>query len=607
MNIFKVYAFIMSVFIILFFNACSNNSDTPASTTATPVIPVVTTPTTTTPSVVDTNTTTTSISTVILPVTSTTVNTHNEIVSIKVSIIDEKNNPFTTGNVKIIYPNDVRVGRDIGSFKESTVAVDNGVANFTYTSPSNLDANTSNILFSFYHDSNPTQTALYTISILPLVNQIVLTNYTLNTSITTDVNMGLEDRKAVSFTLLDDQDALVKDTDITSIKITSLNPSIGILEDKNGTTAASITLSNKNSVTVNVKSNTKSGLVPLKVEATFTDVNNQEQNLSKVFNVVILSGPPTAMSLSYVGSNQVDARAKYVDRWALTVTDKYNNPVNTAPAVSMGAMVGYAQDSSNTAANSANNLYFKNSADINATLDHLKATANVFGSVDQVHDYLVTFGSGYTYDASGKWDINTNNDTSILDFVDGFDGNDTLNMGFAVGHNQRNDACRTGIEWIANVYPDNNNYIIDDTGSLIINIEYDYYLAGKDIILWVNLNGLQNSDTTIGRIGEARKLKLRGIGVTAQKVDFSKGFDEEVTLKIQLDGTGEYLRNTRFEYDVEVLSDDANWIVSDDSVSRGVTYCNGENGTSYVKVNFTTPTANSGSVTLKNIVLLNEF
>jgi len=393
-----------------------------------------------------------------------------------------------------------------------------------------------------------------------------------------------------------------------------LNPSLGTLEDTAGNSGTTITVKDKNNVTVNVLSNTKSGVVPIKVDAVFTDVNSKEQNLTNIFNIVVLSGPPSAMSLSYAGTDSQVKKtsAKMVEKWVLTVTDKYNNLVNTNPAVSMGMLAGYAQSSA-AVNNVANYLYYLPSVG-NGTLSGVNNTfispVGAFGNVDKDNEYLVTFGNGYTYNVSGKWDINTNSN-SVLDLIDDYNGADTTGLGYAVGNNFRQDACREGVEWVANVYPeDSGNYIVDGNGSLVMNVEYDYYLTGKDTVLWVNLTGSQNSGGEIIRLGEAKKTGLRAAGLTAETFSFSAGFQGTVRLNMTINDTAVFLRNANFSYSVEVASDDANWSVTDTSMNHGITYCYGTQnqvGASYVDVTFTSPTPNPGTVTLSNVVPATEF
>jgi len=103
---------------------------------------------------------------IILPVTTKEVTTNSQAFDIVVNVIDDKGAPYSTGKVVIDYPDDYDKGRgDIGSFAPSTGSITNGEATFSYTAPSDLDANTSDITFGFHHDSNPGEIVRYTITI----------------------------------------------------------------------------------------------------------------------------------------------------------------------------------------------------------------------------------------------------------------------------------------------------------------------------------------------------------------------------------------------------------------------------------------------------------
>ncbi|MBU0721824.1 hypothetical protein KJ877_10810 [bacterium] len=342
----KLREVFLAVLIAVFIIGCgSNNSDAPV---ADPTAVIDTNGTTTQ----DENTTipvvdTAPVASVILPKSSTTLTLNSEGVTINVSVIDEFNNPYADGNVKIIYPNDVREGRDVGSFTQLSVALTNGTASFDYTGPTKLDDNTSDIQFYFYHESNPEAGKTFTIHIVPVVDQVVLTNYTLNSSISdNNVSMGLNSNKLMSFFVYDDKNTELDDSSMTSMTVEMLNPSLATLEDINGTSGNTITVNNQNSITVNISSNTISGIVPLKVTAVFLDINNEVKTLTKIFNIVVLSGPPSAMSISYADTAHDTDNANFKERMIVSLTDEYGNQVDSQPALAVEMIAGYAADSS---------------------------------------------------------------------------------------------------------------------------------------------------------------------------------------------------------------------------------------------------------------------
>lgn len=544
-----------------------------------------------------------------------TVTKNGEVVSISLSVYDKYNSAYEGGNIKIIYPDTV-VGSDIGSFDTSSSAVVNGKVNFVYTASNPLDLNGTTLNFKFYHDSEPIRSQKeFTVTINADPNQVVLTNYQLNGIY--DSSMSIETTKGMTFFVEDDLGNAISDSNVTSMTISLLNSNLGLLRDSADRNGSSLDFNSTNNVQVNLESKTLSGLIPIQVYTEFKDANNQDKNLTKVFNVVILSGPPTAMSLSYAGTTQESANAKFIENWVLTVTDKYNNLVNTTPSISTGMITGYA-DANNTSSNAGNYLYFNSSInDGNLTnvsgagTDTFTSSREAFSKIDLVNDTLVLFGgTGYVFDTYGKWDIDSKLNTELT-LTDDYNGSNATGLGYAVGHNFRNEVC-DGSSVVANVYAKDNNNILDTTGSMIIQVEYDYYLVGKSTVLWANLVGQSNGDTV--RTGIGKKITLRGNGINGESYDYAKGYEGVVTLSVKITDTVEYYKNTNFDYVVKVTGDDTNWTISSTSMDPGlgITACvNGDGkstgGVAYVDVNITSPALNAGTVSLENVLVRPEF
>ena len=547
-------------------------------------------------------------STVVLPINSSTLVVGSEVVNIDVNVFDNANNPLLTGEVKVIYPDSVQSGVDVGSFENNQVELNNGTASFVYTAPSKLNENASDIVFGFYHSENLDDIKNYTFRINPITDQIILNEYELTSSVSDDnYIMNLEDTKQITFYIKNKDGILVSDDKTTSIEIMLLNLSLGDLQGLNGTIGDSLTILNTNSASVNILSNTISGTIPINVKATFVDENGDTQILSKVYNVVILSGPASAISLSYSSTAQDAEYAKFIENWILTVTDRYNNRVNTNPTVSMGMIAGYAKDATLPGKNPYDFIFYE--PDSGGVLmnsypnDLFFTSSDIFTNVNQENEILVLFGDGYTYDASGKWDFyKASNNT--LNLVDEFDGATTSNLGFAVGNNFRQDTNDQGVEWVANVYPrDINTSTIDDTGKMIVQVEYDYYLTGKDVVLWVNLTGkIHNLDST-ARIGEAKKITLRAQGIEPiETCIIPKNTTTICRIHLKISNTTENYRNARMGYKVEVSNDSI--------IINSITDSNNDiinNRITYVDINVTSDIDEGGTVALNFTRVNNEF
>lgn len=383
MNIQKSFIFGLFLAILLVFSGCSgNNSDSPASApTGTDVNTTVPDSNTTLPPV-DVNSTTV---TVILPIPAKSDLVRNsQTVLVTVRAYDSAKLPYSNGLIKLTYPNDVLSGRDIGSFDKYSSALTNGVATFTYTAPANLDANKSNIVFGFYHDSTPADVKAYTFSIVPETNQTVSYSYALSSSLDSgEISTNLKSSKEISFSVFDDKNISVPASSISSINILSLEPSVGMLEDPiRSITDANLTFSAQNDVKINFKTNTTSGIVPLKVKVNFVDT--KINSIEKVFNVVVFSGEPTAMSISYASTSHQATQFK--EKMVVAITDSYGNKVNTSPGLSVSMIAGYVADVSGP----LNKMYHDGS--INATLDKGLFSLNG-GTVAKID--LLSGGSGY--------------------------------------------------------------------------------------------------------------------------------------------------------------------------------------------------------------------
>lgn len=550
---------------------------------------------------------------------STVLTTNNQVVTIEVQAFDNDNAPYSEGSIKVIFPNKAITGStDVGSFDASEKELENGKAVFQYTAPSNLqarvDAGDTGSVFGFYHtaDKNDTLQA-YTFTYAPEAAQVTLTDYELKSSHETST-MGLESTKHLSFYVQDKNGNKLDDTSITSIDIELLNPNFAILKDTSGREGTSLTFLAKNSVSVSLVSDKKSGIVPVEVTANFLDVNGDTRTLSSTFSVIILSGPPTAMSLSYSSTRNEQDRAKFVERWVLSVTDKYNNPVNTNPTVSMGMIAGYATSSA-TNPNPKDYLYYEPTAYYssidgqvveNGTADQFVSSTAVFGNVDLNNDVLVTFGEGYSFDASGKWDFTRVNNTT-LNLIDNFEGSNTNQLAFAVGHNFRDEMCRFGKKALGIVYPKDGIYTIDSTGSMTIEVEYDYYLVGKNIVLWANIVGNQNANvegSETVRIGHAQLENLRGLGIGDVTHLIAAGDTGVFRYSLEITDTAEWYRNANFSYDVEVVGSGNSAIVTN-SMSNGVESCVND-GIAYVDINVTSAGSN-GSVNITRLLVGDEF
>ena len=563
-----------------------------------------------------------------------TLTVNNQLMELGIKVFDgETNAPYSEGKVKVELPSKIITGVDIGSFEAYEVPIVNGIASFKYTGPNNLkslvDSGDLSSTFLFYHEKNIIDKKSVVMNYDPDPDSgYIPANYELVISSQDgDMTMGLEEEKTFSVLLKNDQGNEVSGSSITSMTITSKNTFIAKLLD-NGTESDSITISGQNPVSFNVRTNIKSGLLPVDIVVNFVDPNGISKEMKQTINIVVYSGPATAMSISYVGVEQDTNKAKYIEKFAVTVVDAYNNKVNTKPNIAVGGMVEYAVDGSSTTGErtttSPRLWYGKSDTPYGSivpiggsqTTFDTPAGGKIFQYIDFDNDRLVLFGEGYVYESLGKWDITPNTDDS-LSLNDDYFGEQRDNLFYAVGHNKRQDLCADdGREYIGAAKSD--TYQIDSEGTALIEFEYDYHLTGKDIMLWVNLSGYQADTDTTTRIGEARAHTLRGNGLVTDVQTIAAGSVEvPILFNIAHENASEWYKNGHFGFVVTTQNgctvhnviDSSNFHYDTNGVKLAVKdarACDNE-GVAYVLLNVSSLDGGPCQVTLDNIVVSDEF
>ena len=554
--------------------------------------------------------------------------------------------PYTEGSVKIQLPEKVLEGVDVGSFSSFSVPInDAGVALLTYTGPTNLkaliDKGDLNSIFKIYHSENTDNENRESLIVKYDVSEddYIPINYDL-TIITqnSDFSMAIPNIEKTFSVLLKDSNGNTinnNDINITSIEVETENALIAQLFDSNSSTLVDkLLLTEKNNTPFILKSKTLSGLVPIKVTMTFKDINNKVEVLSRVINVRIMSGLPSAISITYLSSSQDSERAKYEEKFVVSVTDEYSNKVNTKPYISLGAVVGYAVDgresSSIESSNSRRLFYGKRDIDsgiAKGIIDNLddkdvhttsfsdttSARSTVFQHVNiegENSDKLLIFGRGKSYDAMGKWDF-IKIDDSILKLQDDYFGETQQELYYAVGHNYYQDQCLDdGREWLGTT--DSQSYQLDDEGSVIISYKYDYQLMGKDALVWVNLNGYQPKIAKKIRIGEVLKHTLRGEGliqVPADGYSLDKNATTSATFEIWQKNSSKPYRNAHFGWSVkagsscEIVSYHSSNSLDARTCSNG--YSN--EGRGYITFNLKAPEDKSCTFNIDRVLIAHEF
>jgi len=547
---------------------------------------------------------------------------NSQNVQIVVQVYEQGTNVrYSQGNVRVSLPDSVLTGVDVGNFTEFVVPVGtDGTAIFNFTGPQDIktliENNETGAVFKFYHEEN-SGAKVDVKTVYSLLSDYIPANYILSTSSSDgEQTMGLQLLKTFTLTLKDDLDNLVKDEDITKITIESQNILIGQLIDANtGAKVTKLTLNGAdavNSFSFPVQTYKLSGLLPIEISVEFNDGNGQAVTKTINMNVVVFSGPPTAISISYAGVDTVAGLPKYFEKFVVTVTDAYSNPVNSRPYISVGSMVEYAVDGSSTTGvrTTTSPRLWHGAYDTTATLEpiggnkaQLTTTSDAFDYIDINNDKLVIFGTGFVLEALGKWDIDSAS-SQALQLKDDYNGSTRENLYFAVGHNNRQDLCANdGRTYLGTMKAD--KYQLDDLGHAFVTFEYDYHLTGKDIMIWANLVGFQADNNQTGRIGKAKKHTLRGNGlVSPNKYTLPIGAPARpYGFEVHHENAPEWYRNGHFGYAIKGTCQVEN--VIDHSNNYDARAC--INTIGFVDLNVSNPGQKACTISIDSIAVSPEF
>jgi len=559
------------------------------------------------------------------------LSTNSQSLSIPIKVFKDIS-PYTQGSVKVELPKKVLEGSDVGLFDKYEVDVnDKGIAVFNYTGPSNLQAlidnNELGSTFKFYHVESTKSKKEFKVVYEIDEGSYIPVDYSLKVTTQGDkFSMGIPNlQKTFTVNILDKDGNNVEHEDVnfTKIEVATENALIAqLIDNTTKEISNNVNLESNTSTTFILNSKKLSGIAPIRVTVEFIDINGKVQKLSTIVNVRVMSGPPSAISVSYLSTGQDEERAKYQDRFAVSVTDEYGNKVNTKPYISLGAIVGYAVDGKEASSIETNNtrrLYNARfdkgdgviipGATPSATIFEEKSEdSEVFKYVNAEganSDKLVVFGTGKNYEAMGKWDFSQIDDRTLA-LEDDYFGARREGLYYAIGHNYYQDQCQEdGREWLGST--DSDTYQLDEEGTVFISYKYDYHLTGKDALVWVNLSGYQADTDKNTRIGEVVKHTLRGNGLISQP---SEGYalDKNTTIVAKFDihheNAPEWYQNGHFAYQVEATK--CSYHVIDSSNLYDARSCN-NGGVSYVTFEISSPSDKECEFNIGNILVADEF
>ena len=442
-----------------------------------------------------------------------------------------------------------------GSFFASAVATDeNGNATFIYAAPEIIADNSFDVQFCMVDDSTVCDAVtinLTTGTIIPPDNNNTpdigndFVNYGLTfTTLDGGNTLGLDERKAYTVSLINkDTQELIPATQVETITIESNKPDVLKLINPNdaiGAAVAKLEITGASNINIYLKADEKtSGLSDIEITINYKNTKGYDRVLSQTYAITIFSGPPTALSITSAGVGYNFEEKWFEHKFLISASDKYSNKINTSPTISASVMAGYAKDSSGErmiyGQNSKTNLgIYANLTGSTAQveLDTVGVapfsafnTATLQG-VDLSRDFVALFGNVRTYEANGKWEIDSISSASKLILSDTYEGEDYTGIGFAVGHNYRQDLCSSEyLEYQTKVDSTDGTYKLDDEGKTFVTVKFPArYMPGKKVGLLINLISENPETGKQLRGGEVKFTTLRSFeGLSGSTISIPKG------------------------------------------------------------------------------------
>jgi len=316
--------------------------------------------------------------------------------------------------------------------------------------------------------------------------------------------LGLDERKLFIVSLIDkDTKQPIPASQIKKITMKSSKPKVIKLIDPSdavGAAVAELEVIGKSSANIYLKaSKTISGLSDIKVTIKYKNQKGYDRVISRTYAITVLAGPPTALSITDAGTAYNKETKWFEQKFLISASDKYSNKINTSPTISVSVMAGFAKDN-----NGSRIIFGQNTPSVHANITSsgqeaiLKSIGKTpfiefdpvsLKGIDLTRDIVAIFGNVRTNEANGKWEIDSISSGDELILSDSYEGENYTAVGFAVGHNYRNDTCSDEyLEYQTKIDSTDGTYKLDDEGKTFVTLKYPaIYMPGKRVGLLVNL------------------------------------------------------------------------------------------------------------------------
>jgi hypothetical protein len=394
-----------------------------------------------------------------------TITEDAQIQQVTIVTVNAQNVGIST-SVQIEQPNN---GTDYGFFTPSgEVTTDaSGVAVLTYTAPNSISSlSERNITITELSENISKE-----LNIKYGAPAAVGTNYEITVDVPAFITVDSVDQVTVKINELGSVQNVILDENVIDVNLTSTFANI--LTFENASQAYNYNGAGANAIAV--ESKTISGTAIIEVSA---EIFNGDSNviITKQVPVVILSGPVTAMSLFYAGTDEDTDLGIYKNYYTIHAVDKYNNParegITLHPSIINGTKV-------------VNSTGTTGQINLASPATFTDTNINAFTTVD-TNDLLAIVPNANRINNAylGNWTIDIAT-ASTLELAEEYTEATTNGLSYIIGNSVR-FLEGYGVATVDIKDRDNRGFVTDSNGNVQFEVTFDPVLAGHTVTISAN-------------------------------------------------------------------------------------------------------------------------
>jgi len=401
---------------------------------------------------------------------------------------------------------------DYGSFDPvGPITTDsNGKAVVKYIAPSSISGITERNITVTETSENLTQTLniKYNTSTGPGID------YEIGVSVPASLSIETTDQITVTIHELGNPSVTIDDANVHEVNLTTSTANILTFSGKDMKTYSGAAIK-----PIAVTTDTLSGTAVIEINASIFN-GDKDVILKTVLPISVLSGPVTAMSLVYTGTDEDSEIGLNKNYYTIHAVDKYNNPakagVMLSPSVINGTKI---VKSPAIEANPQGKIYYG----AQATFEDL--TVDLFNVDPSDVLAIVPNQSMFSKNYLGNWSINSvASDTSLQLEEELFEAN-YKDLSYVIGNSKRimlNNSVAT-----VDIQPRDGSFATDANGNVRLVVTFDPILSGHTVTISANAY----DDSTRTGIAQINGLRWGSYNSTTVTVD-NDGGSHNVSLQL---------------------------------------------------------------------------